>query len=93
MAALGRDPDVQRFTYVPSPVGGGIRGDLDRDATRRAGRDGVCAGFAIADEADGAFLGFAGLVHVDPEAREAEAGYIVAPPPAAAASPGGRWRS
>jgi RimJ/RimL family protein N-acetyltransferase len=78
LAVLGRDPDVQRFTYVPSPWEEGFEVDWAR--RYEAGReDGSRAGFAIVDEADGTFLGFAGLVHVDPEAREAEGGYVVAP--------------
>jgi RimJ/RimL family protein N-acetyltransferase len=78
MAALGRDPDVQRFTYVPTPWKEGF--EARWIARYEQGRtDGTCAGFAFADEADGAFLGFAALVRVDPEAREAGAGYIVAP--------------
>jgi RimJ/RimL family protein N-acetyltransferase len=76
LAELGRDPEVQRFTYVPSPWEEGFeqqwlaRYDPD-DETR--------AGFAVVDESTGAFLGIAVLVRIDVEARQAEAGYIVAP--------------
>jgi RimJ/RimL family protein N-acetyltransferase len=78
LAELGRDPEVQRFTYVPSPWEEGFeRRWLDR---YEEGHDeGTRAGFAIVDEASGAFLGLAALVQLDREAREAEAGYIVAP--------------
>lgn len=78
LAALGRDVDVQRFTYVPSPwVDGFERTWLDR--YEQGHQDGTRAGFAIVDEADGTFLGLAALVQVDREGRQAEAGYIVAP--------------
>jgi RimJ/RimL family protein N-acetyltransferase len=78
LAALGHDIDVQRYTYVPSPwVEGFERTWLERYA--RGHLDGTRAGFAIVDEADGAFLGLSALVRIDREGREAEAGYIVAP--------------
>lgn len=76
LAELGRDPDVQRFTYVPSPwVEGFERRWLDRYDQPNGQR----AGFAIVDAASGEFLGMAALVRLDKEAGEAEAGYIVAP--------------
>src|SRR5215218_2871531 len=76
LAERGRDPDVQRFTYVPSPwVEGFERTWLERYDEP----DGERAGFAIVDEASGEFLGMAALVKLDRDAREAEAGYIVAP--------------
>lgn len=78
LAALGRDVDVQRFTYVPSPwVDGFERTWLER--YEQGHEDGTRAGFAIVDETDGTFLGLAALVQVDREGRQAEAGYIVAP--------------
>jgi RimJ/RimL family protein N-acetyltransferase len=78
LAALGHDVDVQRYTYVPSPwVDGFERRWLER--YEQGHEDGTRAGFAIVDEADGAFLGLAALVRIDREGREAEAGYIVAP--------------
>ena len=77
LAALGRDPEVQRFTYVPSPwVEGFERRWLE--GYERAREDGTRAGFAIVDR-EGRFLGLAALVTIDREAREAEAGYIVSP--------------
>jgi RimJ/RimL family protein N-acetyltransferase len=78
LAALGHDVDVQRYTYVPSPwVDGFERTWLAR--YERGHEDRSRAGFAIVDEADGAFLGLIALVQIDREGREAEAGYIVAP--------------
>ena len=76
LAELGRDADVQRFTYVPRPWPEGYEriwlGRYDQ-------ADGTRAGFAVVDEASGEFLGMAALVRVDLEGREAEAGYIVSP--------------
>ena len=78
LGALGHDFDVQRYTYVPSPwVEGFERTWLER--YEQGYEDGTRAGFAIVDEADGAFLGLAALVRIDREGCEAEAGYIVAP--------------
>ena len=78
LAELGRDPDVQRFTYVPSPWEEGFeRKWLDRYEQGRA--DGSRAGFAIVDAESGAFLGMVALVQIDRAGRQAEAGYVVAP--------------
>ena len=76
LAELGRDPDVQRFTYVPSPW---VEGFERRWLERYDQPDGERAGFAIVDDVSGEFLGMAALVRLDSAAREAEAGYIVAP--------------
>jgi RimJ/RimL family protein N-acetyltransferase len=76
LAELGRDPEVQKFTYVPVPWPEGFeRAWLERYDQG----DGARAGFAVVDEASGSFLGMAALVWVDVEGRQAEAGYIVAP--------------
>jgi RimJ/RimL family protein N-acetyltransferase len=76
LAMLGRDPDVQEFTYVPVPWPEGF----ERQWLERYDQaDGSRAGFAIVDEQTGDFLGMAALVTLDMEGREAEAGYIVAP--------------
>jgi RimJ/RimL family protein N-acetyltransferase len=78
LAELGRDPDVQRFTYVPSPWEEGFeRKWLGRYEQGRA--DGSRAGFAIVDAESGAFLGMVALVQIDRAGRQAEAGYVVAP--------------
>ena len=76
LAELGRDADVQRFTYVPSPW---VEGFEHTWLRRYDQPNGQRAGFAIVDEDNGEFLGMAALVRVDRDAREAEAGYIVAP--------------
>jgi RimJ/RimL family protein N-acetyltransferase len=76
LAELGRDADVQRFTYVPSPW---VEGFERRWLERYDQPNGQRAGFAIVDAVSGEFLGMAALVKLDKEAREAEAGYIVAP--------------
>lgn len=78
LAELGRDPEVQRFTYVPSPWEEGFeRTWLER--YEQAHENGTRAGFAVVDEESGAFLGLAALVRLDRDGREAEAGYIVSP--------------
>ena len=76
LAGLGRDPDVQRFTYVPSPW---VEGFERRWLERYDQPNGQRAGFAVVDVANGEFLGMVALVRLDKDAREAEAGYIVAP--------------
>jgi RimJ/RimL family protein N-acetyltransferase len=77
VAALVADPDVARFTRFPSPLPAGFVAQWY--ARYRDGRtDGTCGAFAITGAA-GAFLGLALAVHIDPEAREAELGYLLAP--------------
>jgi RimJ/RimL family protein N-acetyltransferase len=78
LAAIGRDPEVQRFTYVPSPW---VEGFERRwvEGYESAREDGTRAGFAIVDRRHGRFLGLAALVTIDRDAKEAEAGYIVSP--------------
>jgi RimJ/RimL family protein N-acetyltransferase len=76
LEALGRDPDVQRFTYVPSPW---VEGFERKWLARYDQPNGQRAGFAIVDAGSGEFLGMAALVRLDEDASEAEAGYIVAP--------------
>jgi RimJ/RimL family protein N-acetyltransferase len=76
--ALTRDPDVLRFTRVPTRrsddfAAGWIAGYV------QGWRDGSRAGFAIIDCDDDAFLGMCGLIRIDWEASEAEMGYVVAP--------------
>jgi RimJ/RimL family protein N-acetyltransferase len=72
------DEAVRRFTLVPSGAGEAfVRGWLDR--YRVGWEDGSRAGFCIRGASDGAFLGFAAIVHVELDAREGEIGYMVAP--------------
>lgn len=78
MRALGDDPEVARFTYVRAPLDEeGARAWIDRYA--QGWSDGTLAGFAIESSAGRELLGFIAVVRFDPEAREAELGYIVAP--------------
>ena len=76
LAELGRDAEVQRYTYVPSPW---VEGFERTWLGRYDHADGSRAGFAVVDEADGSFLGMAALVTLDLDGRQAEAGYIVSP--------------
>jgi RimJ/RimL family protein N-acetyltransferase len=75
---LARDDDVRRFTRAPSTPRTGFGAEWGR-VYDDAWRDGSRAGFAILDAADGAFLGMAVFVTIDLDAREGEAGYILAP--------------
>jgi len=76
--AVVRDPDIARFTRVPSrPANGFVESWLER--YERGWQDGACAGFAIVAAEDGGFLGFVALIRIDWEALEAEIGYLVAP--------------
>lgn len=78
LAALARDPDVQRFTRVPVPPPQDFAERWYR--TYEAGRaDGTREAFAICDDNETSFLGLAVAPKIDREARTAELGYIVAP--------------
>jgi RimJ/RimL family protein N-acetyltransferase len=78
MRDLGDDADVARFTWVRAPLTDeSARAWVERYVA--GWQDGTLGGFAIEGREDGAFLGFAALVRFDPEGREAELGYIVAP--------------
>jgi RimJ/RimL family protein N-acetyltransferase len=75
-----QDPEIPRWTLVPSPYGEAeARGFLRRVA---GGRDeGVRATFAVVDAAGhGALLGAAGLNAIDWDQRAADVGYWVAAP-------------
>jgi RimJ/RimL family protein N-acetyltransferase len=77
MEALGRDPDVLRFTYVSAP----FTRDKAEAWIRRyveGWTDGSLAGFSI-QTIDGEFLGMAAIIRMNREGREGEAGYILAP--------------
>jgi RimJ/RimL family protein N-acetyltransferase len=72
------DPDVVRFTRVPTRVGDGFV-EAWLGAYEQGWEDGSRAGFAIVGGVDGAFLGFVALIRIDWDALDAEIGYIVAP--------------
>lgn len=75
---LDGDPDITRFTRIPSEPGlAFLTGWLAR--YERAWEDGSAAGFAARDTASGAAVGFAGLVTLDLDRQEGEIGYAVAP--------------
>ena len=78
LLALLDDPDIVRFTRVP--VGADetfVRGWIKRYEDGWV--EGSRAAFAIHASDGGALLGWAGLVELDLEARQAEIGYLVAP--------------
>jgi RimJ/RimL family protein N-acetyltransferase len=76
LLALKDDPDIIRFTRVPTVVDEEfVRGWIGR---YEAGwGDGSCAGFSVRGT-DGGFLGFAALVDIDLEQSEGELGYMTA---------------
>jgi RimJ/RimL family protein N-acetyltransferase len=75
---LGGDPDITRFTRIPSdPDVDFLTGWLAR--YERAWEDGSAAGFAVRDAASGEAVGFAGVVQLDLDKQEGEIGYVVAP--------------
>ena len=76
--AMVQDEDVKRFTLVPSIADRELVGEWI--GRYEAGWvDGSRAGFAILASADGAFLGFGAIVHLDLEGRQGEIGYMLAP--------------
>ena len=81
LAGVVLDPDIVRFTRLPTRPGEGfVEGWLSR--YERGWEDGSRAGFAIvADDGndDGALLGFMALIRIDWDALEAEVGYLLAP--------------
>jgi RimJ/RimL family protein N-acetyltransferase len=77
LAALGRDPLVRANTRVPDPWPDGFERQW-LAGYERGHADGTRRGFAIVDAETGAFLGMAGLVSIEPAARQGEIGYIVA---------------
>jgi RimJ/RimL family protein N-acetyltransferase len=77
MLRMVEDAAVVRFTRVPADADETfVRGWIKRYEDGLD--DGSRAGFAIRGN-DGAFLGFAALVELDLERREAEIGYMVDP--------------
>jgi RimJ/RimL family protein N-acetyltransferase len=78
LASLLRDREVVANTRVPDPVPDGFE-QTWLQAYKDGAADGTRDGFAIEDAETGQFLGLAGLVAIEPEASQAEIGYIVAP--------------
>jgi RimJ/RimL family protein N-acetyltransferase len=77
MTGLVDDPEIVRFTRVPSGADEAfVRGWIGR--YERGWHDGSRAGFAVRG-LDGAFLGFAAIIELDVEHHEGEIGYMVAP--------------
>ena len=77
IAVVIGDPDIVRFTRVPSGADDTfVRGWIARYVAGWG--DGSCAGFAIR-ATDGEIIGFAALVDLDLDHREGEIGYMVAP--------------
>jgi RimJ/RimL family protein N-acetyltransferase len=74
--ALLDDPDVLRFTRIPEPPPPDFP-ETWLGLYERGRRDGTREGFAVVD--DGEFLGLALAPRIDPAARTAELGYVVAP--------------
>ena len=76
-AALAGDPDVLAYTRFPDPPEPAFPAQwLARYESGR--RDGTKEAFAVEGE-DGALLGLALAVEIDPAAGAAELGYLVAP--------------
>ena len=73
---LVADPDVLRFTRIPSPVPPGFA-ERWIGGYEEGRRDGTKEGFAIVDGE--AFLGIAVAPRIDQTARTAELGYTVMP--------------
>ncbi|HTN25531.1 MAG TPA: GNAT family N-acetyltransferase [Solirubrobacteraceae bacterium] len=78
--AICQDPDIARFTTVPSPYG-----EADARAYLQRVTDGLAAGtlvaLAVVDAADPSILlGSVGLHAISPELGAAEVGYLIAAP-------------
>ncbi|ROT32606.1 N-acetyltransferase [Micromonospora sp. HM5-17] len=74
-----QDPDIQRWTTVPTPY---RREDATRFVTElspRAWAAGTGAPFAVCDPRTGELLASCGLISIDPVLRSAEVGYWTAP--------------
>ncbi len=79
MVACLQDPEIPRWTRVPSPYGEqDARDYLERweEAWQRNER----ASFAVVDDASGDLLGGIGLAYIEWEDQKAELGYWVAAP-------------
>ncbi|WP_205699624.1 GNAT family N-acetyltransferase [Conexibacter sp. SYSU D00693] len=76
---LAKDEGTQRFTRVPVPTPPGYGGEHWIPRYERGRAEGTADAFAVFDEA-GAFVGVVMAPTIDRAAREAEIGYLVAPP-------------
>ncbi|GIG86079.1 GNAT family N-acetyltransferase [Plantactinospora endophytica] len=74
-----QDPDIQRWTTVPSPYRLDDAIDFVTKRAPQAWSAGSGAPFAVCDAATGELLGSCGLISVDPVLRSAEVGYWTAP--------------
>jgi RimJ/RimL family protein N-acetyltransferase len=83
ITAAVQDPDIPRFTMVPSPYS-----EADAvayvESSQAAWRDASRASFVIVDPATGTLLGAVGIHHLDRAAGTAQVGYWVAAPARAA---------
>ena len=77
LAAAVQDPDIPRWTVIPSPYSErDAREFLARaDLTRRGGRE---LNLAVVAPGNGALLGGCGLAHFEPEHAKCEVGYWIA---------------
>jgi RimJ/RimL family protein N-acetyltransferase len=78
MQDLIRDPDVLRFTRVPSPTPDDFL-ETWLQTYEEGRRDGTREAFTIEDPADGRFLGIAVAPAIRRDERTAELGYVVHP--------------
>ena len=77
-SAMFEDPDVGRFTRLPTaPPPDYAESWLRRYEDGR--RDGSCEAFAIVDSEHGEFLGIGVAPRIDREAKTLELGYVVTP--------------
>jgi len=74
---LAADPDVQRFTRVPSPPPAGFARAW-YEAYERGRIEGTREAFAVVDDDGRAFLGATVLPRIDRQSRTTEIGYVVA---------------
>ncbi len=73
-----QDEEIKRYTYIPSDADAAF---IRRWITRyeNGWLDGTCAGFEIRGAGDGAYLGFAAIVHLELDDRQGEIGYMLTP--------------
>ena len=74
-----QDPDIPRFTTVPSPYGADEAKLWQRTAAAGL-RSGSDLATVVVDAEDGTLLGSVGLHNLDPESGRCSAGYWVAAP-------------